>query len=368
MNGADKQLLEVRNLTVELRSASGPILPVDSVSLSLERGKTLAVVGESGSGKSMLCRAILGLVPSRGTILFNGHDTGKLSANAMNRIRGREIGVVLQDPLSSLNPVMTIASQIMEPMRCHLGLGKRESREKALALLGAVGIPRPEERMACYPHQLSGGMRQRVAIAIALACDPQLLIADEPTTALDVTIQAEILGLLSRLQRERNMSLLLVSHDLGVVAGIADDIAVMYAGRIVELGPTGAIFERMRMRYTRALFDAIPRINDPPHRRLPNIPDQPPDFNALPSGCRFAPRCANAGEICHREYPPLLADSDERHLFACWFPCHPPPAPPLGPLGSIEGRGVKIPSPLVGEDRERGYVVKYYSFDFRTST
>lgn len=320
MNGADGKLLDIRNLTVELRSGSGPIIPVDSVSLSLERGKTLAVVGESGSGKSMLCRAILGLVKSRGTILFNGHDAGKLSVGTMNRIRGREIGVVLQNPLSSLNPVLTVASQIMEPMRCHLKLGRQESRGKALMLLGAVGIPHPEERMTCYPHQLSGGMRQRVAIAIALACDPQLLIADEPTTALDVTVQAEILGLLSRLQRERNMSLILVSHDLGVVAGVADDIAVMYAGRIVELGPTGAIFERMRMRYTRALFDAIPRIDDPPQRRLPNIPDQPPDFAALPPGCRFAPRCASAGEICHRKYPPLTADCDDSHRFACWFP------------------------------------------------
>jgi oligopeptide/dipeptide ABC transporter ATP-binding protein len=323
MGAAEHQLLALKNLTVELHSANGTIRPVDSVSLTLERGKTLAVVGESGSGKSMLCRAILGLVPSCGTIFFNGHDTGRLSSQEMNRIRGREIGVVLQDPLSSLNPVMTIASQIMEPMRCHLGTGFRESREKALGLLGAVGISQPEERMACYPHQLSGGMRQRVAIAIALACDPQLLIADEPTTALDVTVQADILNLLSKIQQERNMSLILVSHDLGVVAGVADEIAVMYAGRIVELGPTDAIFGRMRMRYTRALFDAIPRIDDPPHRRLPNIPHQPPDFAALPAGCRFAPRCASAGEICRNEYPPLVADGDDRHRYACWFPCEP---------------------------------------------
>jgi oligopeptide/dipeptide ABC transporter ATP-binding protein len=321
MNGADRQLLDIRDLTVELLDRRGPILPVDSVSLSLERGKTLALVGESGSGKSMLCRAILGLVQSRGTILFNGHDAGTLSAGAMNRIRGREIGVVLQDPLSSLNPVMTIASQIMEPMGCHLGLRARESRERALALLGAVGIPHPAERMTCYPHQLSGGMRQRVAIAIALACDPQLLIADEPTTALDMTVQADILALLAKFQQERDMSMILVSHDLGVVAGISDDVAVMYAGRIVEHGPTTVLFERMKMRYTRALFDAIPRIDDPPHRRLPNIPDQPPDFAALPPGCRFAPRCASAGEICHSQYPPLLADTVESHQYACWFPC-----------------------------------------------
>ena len=323
MREVDPLLLSISDLTVELHSNRGLIRPVDAVSLSLESGKTLAIVGESGSGKSMLCRAILGLVPSQGEIHYNGHDAGRLPTTAMNRIRGREIGVVLQDPLSSLNPVMTIASQIMEPMRCHLNLSKRDSREKALRLLEAVGIPQPMERMACYPHQLSGGMRQRVAIAIALACDPKLLIADEPTTALDVTVQADILGLLSRLQRERQMALLLVSHDLGVVAGIADDVAVMYAGRIVELGPSRELFERMRMRYTRALFDTIPRIDDPPHLRLPNIPDQPPDFAALPPGCRFAPRCARAEEHCRKEYPPLVAECDDRHRYACWFPCEP---------------------------------------------
>ena len=320
MSAADRHLLAVVNLTVELHTGRGLIRPVDSVSLTLERGKTLAIVGESGSGKSMLCRAILGLVPSQGNILFDGHDTGSLSARDLNRLRGREIGVVLQDPLSSLNPVMTIGSQIIEPMRCHLGIRTREGKQRALALLQDVGIPRPEERLGCYPHQLSGGMRQRVAIAIALACDPKLLIADEPTTALDVTVQAEILNLLGRMHHERNMAIILVSHDLGVVAGRAHDIAVMYAGRIVEQGPTGTVFERMRMRYTHALFDAIPRIDDPPGRRLPNIPDQPPDFAALPPGCRFAPRCAHVGERCRSEYPPLVADGDDGHRLACWFP------------------------------------------------
>jgi oligopeptide/dipeptide ABC transporter ATP-binding protein len=269
----------------------------------------------------MLCRAIMGIVPSRGTVRFNGHDVGTLSSDAMNRVRGREIGVVLQNPLSSLNPVMTVGRQVMEPLRCHLGMHARSGREKALQLLGSVGIPLPEERLDCYPHQLSGGMRQRVAIAIALACDPLLLIADEPTTALDTTVQAEILGLLSRLQQERNMAILLVSHDLGVVAGVADEIAVMYAGRIVEQGPTGVLFSQMRMRYTRALFDAILRIDAPPQRRLIGISGNPPDFAALPDGCRFAPRCSRAEGRCHREYPPLATASGERHRFACWFPC-----------------------------------------------
>jgi oligopeptide/dipeptide ABC transporter ATP-binding protein len=353
MTGADRAILSACGLTVELQAGSGSILPVDGVSLTLERGKTLALVGESGCGKSMLCRAIMGLVPSRGTVRFNGHDFGTIPATALNRVRGRGIGVVLQNPLSSLNPVMTVASQVMEPMRVHLGLGKRDSRERALALLGAVGIPSPDERLDCYPHQLSGGMRQRVAIAIALACEPLLLIADEPTTALDVTVQAEILALLARLQRERQMAILLVSHDLGVVAGMADEIAVMYAGRIVEQGPAALLFERMRMRYTRALFDAIPRIDDPGQRRLPDIPGQPPDFRALPTGCRFAPRCNQAQELCHREYPPLTAAGDERHGFACWFPCSPLPVPP--PLGegndAADALAARIPfSPRRGEE------------------
>lgn len=324
MSAADRQLLAVEDLTVELDTCRGPIRPVDSVSLSLERGKTVALVGESGSGKSMLCRAILGLVPAKGSMIFDGHDTGRLPARELNRLRGREIGVVLQDPLSSLNPVMTIASQIIEPMRYHLGICSREGKMRSLALLKDVGIPRPEERLGCYPHQLSGGMRQRVAIAIALACDPKLLIADEPTTALDVTVQAEILSLLGRIQRERDMAVILVSHDLGVVAGRSHDMAVMYAGRIVEQGPTPVVFERMRMRYTHALFEAIPSIDDPPHRRLPNIPDQPPDFASLPAGCRFAPRCAAAAERCRSDYPPLVADGNDGHRYACWFPRHLP--------------------------------------------
>ncbi len=320
MTGCNEPLLVVDGMTVQISTEHGPIRPVDSVSLILERGKTLALVGESGSGKSMLCRAILGLVPADGRIRFDGRDIGRLGAGEMNRILGRDIGVVLQNPLSSLNPVMTIAAQIIEPMRIHLDVSRREGLARAISLLGSVGIPRPGERLGCYPHQLSGGMRQRVAIAIALACDPKLLIADEPTTALDVTVQAEILALLARIRRERNMAILLVSHDLGVVAGSADSVAVMYAGRIVEQAPTARLFGRMRMPYTRALFDAIPRIEDPPHRRLPNIPDLPPDFAALPPGCSFAPRCPRAGERCRREEPSLVSAEDEHHRYACWFP------------------------------------------------
>lgn len=326
MTVPDTDLLEVNNLTVQLQTGQRMIRPVDAVSLKLKQGETLAVVGESGSGKSMLCRAILGLVPSSGSVMFNGHDTNRLSSAEMNRIRGREIGVVLQNPLSSLNPVMTIASQIAEPMRCHLGIRSGEAKERVWALLRAVGIPQAEERMGCYPHQLSGGMRQRVAIAIALACEPKLLIADEPTTALDVTVQAEVLRLLAQLQQERQMAILLVSHDLGVVAGCADTVAVMYAGRIVEQAPVRELFGQMQMPYTRALFDAIPRIEAPPFCRLPNIPDLPPDFSALPPGCRFAPRCPHAKERCLQEYPPLTAQNDSDHCYSCWFPCGQPEA------------------------------------------
>lgn len=324
MSGVDQSLLVTEDLTVALRTAQGVIRPVDAVSLNLEPNRTLAIVGESGSGKSMLCRAILGLVPSSGNIIFNGQETGRMSLREINRFRGREIGVVLQDPLSSLNPVMTIVDQITEPMRCHLGISRSEAKGRALALLRDVGIPNPEERLSFYPHQLSGGMRQRVAIAIALACNPTLLIADEPTTALDASLQGEILRLLERIRQERNMAILLVSHDLGMVADYADEIAVMYAGRIVEHAPAATLVNRMQMHYTRALFMATPRIEAPPKHRLPTIPGQPPDFSSLPPGCRFAPRCSHAGERCHSFYPPLAADVDNRHRFSCWFPRNPP--------------------------------------------
>jgi len=322
MTASDRQLLIVDNLAVQLPCAGGTVRAVERVSLSLERGKTLALVGESGSGKSMLCRAILGLVSGRvaGRVIFAGHDLGKLPQKELNAIRGRQIGVVLQNPLSSLNPVLTIGRQIAEPLCYHLRISPVKARERVIELLGAVGIPQPEERLASFPHQLSGGMRQRVAIAIALACDPQLLIADEPTTALDVTVQAEILNLLGRLQTERNMAMLLVTHDLGVVAGRAHHTAVMYAGRIVEQAPTEAIFTRMRMHYTRALFDAIPRVDDPPHKVLSAIGGQPPNPAIPLPGCPFAPRCWRAEERCRVEEPPLVAADREDHRYACWFP------------------------------------------------
>lgn len=321
---ADRHLLAVQELSVRIASPGGMVRALDRVSLSLERGRTLALVGESGSGKSTLCRALLGVLPRSadrgGRIVFEGRDLAKLSQRELNAVRGREIGVVLQNPMSSLNPVLKVGRQVAEPMLLHLGLSARQARERSVELLGAVGIPRPEERVECYPHQLSGGMCQRVAIAMALACDPKLLIADEPTSALDVTVQAEILNLLGRLQRKRQMALLLVSHDLGLVAGRAHRTAVLYGGRIVEQAATPDLFARMRMHYTRALFDAIPRIDHPSQRELKAIGGHPPDLAAPPAGCPFAPRCPRAEERCRSEEPPQLCDEGEGHCYACWFP------------------------------------------------
>ena len=319
-----EKLLSIEDLSVGIPFRGGAVRAVDGVSLSLERGKTLAIVGESGCGKSTLCRAIMGILPSaatvKGRINFFGRDLSRLSQRELNEIRGRRIGIVFQDPLSSLNPVMKISAQIGEPMAHHLGMTARQARERAISLLGAVGIQSPAERIDSYPHQLSGGMRQRVAIAIALACDPELLIADEPTTALDASVQTEILNLLGRLQEERNMGMILVTHDLGVVAGRAHETAVMYGGRIVEYAPTGELFRRMLMPYTKALFDAAPRLDDSPHRDLPVIAGAPPNLASLPDGCRFAPRCARAREGCLCEEPPLVEHERKDHRYACWFP------------------------------------------------
>jgi oligopeptide/dipeptide ABC transporter ATP-binding protein len=298
---------------------------VAGVSLAVERGRTLAIVGESGCGKSMLCRAIKGLLPGRaslaGRIVFGGKDLGTLTLHERKLLLGRQVGMVLQDPLSALNPVMKVGWQIAEPLQHHLGLSKAAAKARALELLTAVGIAQAAARFDCYPHQLSGGMRQRIVIAIALACEPPLLIADEPTTALDVTVQAEILNLLARLQRERNMAMILVSHNLGVVAGLAHETAVMYAGRIVEQAPTAELFRHMRMPYTQALFDANPRLDDPAREMLKAIGGQPPDLAALPAGCSFAPRCPRAEARCRQELP-LLKDEGSGHRCACWFPLH----------------------------------------------
>ncbi len=323
-------MLTVNAISVHIPSAKGIVRAVDRVSFGVARGETLALVGESGSGKSMLCRAIMGILPAKAQqstnarIIFDGRELSNFSPKELNNIRGREIGMVLQNPLSSLNPVHTVGRQIMEPMQYHLGISNGEAQARALELLKAVGIPQPEARLKCHPHQLSGGMRQRVAIAIALTCEPKLLIADEPTTALDVTVQAEILNFLGRLQRERQMAIILVSHDLAVVAGRSHQTAVMYAGRMVEKASTPELFGRMRMPYTRALFNAIPKIEDPSHTSLQAIVGQPPDLSVVLTGCPFAPRCPRAQERCIEEEPKLKAVSAEKsHSYACWFPHNP---------------------------------------------
>jgi peptide/nickel transport system ATP-binding protein len=317
-------LLSVRNVAVELRTQRGPLRAVDGVDLTLQRGRTLGIVGESGSGKTMLSRAMLQLLPRyaklSGEVLFDGEDLTRLTAKQLRRLRGRSIAVVFQDPMTSLNPVLTIGQQIVETLREHLAMDGAAATRRALELIAAVGIPEPDRRLRQYPHQLSGGMRQRVAIAIALSCEPKLLIADEPTTALDVTVQAQILDLLAREQRRRHMAMILITHDLGVVAGRTDEVAVMYAGRVVERAPTRLLFRNMRMPYTQALLAAIPKVDAVPHTRLPTIPGRPPDPSRRTAGCAFAPRCRYADDRCRAQPPPLGPPDEAGQQFACWRP------------------------------------------------
>jgi len=318
-------LLDVEDLRTSFSTPRGMVRAVDGVSFSIDRGQTLGIVGESGSGKTVLSRSIMGLLPAHnvergGQVRFEGQELTGLPSSEMRHIWGVEIAMVFQDPMTSLNPVMRIGRQITEGLRYHLGQSAGEARENAVALLQSVGIPEPERRMRQYAHELSGGMRQRVTIAIALACGPKLLLADEPTTALDVTVQAQILNLLQEKQRERFMAMILVTHDLGVVAGRTDEIAVMYAGKIVEKASTAVLFTQMRMPYTEALMRSIPRVEDHSHTRLLAITGRPPDLVNPPPGCRFAPRCPYAQERCTVEEPPLLLGDTEDHAFACWYP------------------------------------------------
>jgi peptide/nickel transport system ATP-binding protein len=314
-------LLQVCDLRVEFRTERGMLRAVDGVSFELAQGRTLGIVGESGCGKTVLSRSLLRLNPiAGGRVMFEGQDLAAMDEAELRAIRGRDVSIVFQDPMTSLNPVLTIGTQLAETLRHHLRMGRQAARTRSRELLAAVGIPAPDARLGEYPHQLSGGMRQRVTIAMALACEPRLLIADEPTTALDVTVQAQILDLLQQQQRERGMAMILVSHDLGVVAGRTDEIAVMYAGRIVERAPTRALFERTRMPYTQALLRAIPRLDHASHTRLLAIGGRPPDLVDPPPGCRFAPRCDRVRDRCRQEEPPLDADSRPGHQFACWYP------------------------------------------------
>jgi peptide/nickel transport system ATP-binding protein len=318
-------LLVVDDFRTHFETSAGTVKAVDGVSLTLDRGKTLGVVGESGSGKTVLSRSLMGLLTARnvvrtGSATYNGQELVGASKQQLRALWGTEMAMVFQDPMTSLNPVMKIGRQITEGLRFHLDMPKDEAEENALQLLTSVGIPDPKRRLKQYPHELSGGMRQRVTIAIALACGPKLLFADEPTTALDVTVQAQILNLLNEQQRDRHMAMVLVTHDLGVVAGRTDEIAVMYAGQIVEKAPTRRLFTEVRMPYTEALLKSIPKLEQPSHTRLQIIGGRPPDLINPPPGCRFAPRCPYAQPKCHTDMPPLIEAETPGHVYRCWFP------------------------------------------------
>ena len=317
-------LLSVEGVAVDLPTARGNLRAVDKVDLSLPAGRTLGIVGESGCGKTMLSRAILQLLPKKarlsGRVMFDGQDLTHCSQETLRKLRARSLAVVFQDPMTSLNPVLTIGTQLMETLQEHLELDVSAARRRSVELLAAVGIPAPDQRLTQYPHQLSGGMRQRVAIAIALSCEPKLLIADEPTTALDVTIQAQILDLLAREQKRRHMAMIIITHDLGVVAGRTDEVAVMYAGRVVEQAPTQALFKQMHMPYTEALLAAIPKLETAPHTPLPAISGRPPDPTRPMKGCSFSPRCRYAAGRCETEKPPLAAAESSDHRYACFHP------------------------------------------------
>ena len=317
-------LLEVEDLHVSFATPRGELQAVQGVSFSLTHGKTLGIVGESGSGKTVLSRAVMGLLPrstatQTGSVRYDTQEILNAPNDELRDLWSTHIAMVFQDPMTSLNPVQKIGHQILEPIRVHLKLPKDEAKETVLSLLMQVGIPSPVERYNAYPGQLSGGMRQRVMIAIALACAPRLLLADEPTTGLDVTVQAQILDLLSKLQRDRDMAMILVTHDLGVVATRTDEIIVMYAGNIVEHAPTNVLFKSMAMPYTEALLKSMPRIANPSHTRLVAIEGRPPDLLRPPAGCPFSPRCPYAKDKCFVEKPPLV-EASPGHSYACWYP------------------------------------------------
>ncbi len=321
---APAPLLRVRGLKTVFRQEHGEVNAVNGVNFDVRPGETVAIVGESGSGKSITAMSILRLIPSPpgeivdGEIEFAGRDLLSLSEEEIRLVRGNEIAMIFQEPMSSLNPVLTIGQQLAEPLIVHKRVqGKKAIRERCLELLRQVRIPDPERRLDCYPHEFSGGMRQRAMIAMGLACEPRLIIADEPTTALDVTVQAQILELLKELTRTRGTSMILITHDLGVVARYADRINVMYAGRIVERGTAQEIFNSPKHPYTIGLMESMPRLNQPAGTRLKPIPGQPPDLSKLPRGCAFSPRCRFATERCRQETPELTQLSAE-HWKACW--------------------------------------------------
>ena len=317
-------LLRVRGLRTQFLTDRGAVHAVNGVSFSVRAGETLALVGESGCGKTAAMLSVLRLLPAHRTrvhaqeVSFRGRDLLSLADEEMRRIRGAEIAMVFQDPRASLNPVLSIGRQLTESLEVHRGLGPRDARERAVDLLHSVGIPGPDSRLDDYPHQFSGGMCQRVMIAMALSCDPDLLIADEPTTALDVTIQAQILELVSELRATRQMAMIWISHDLSVVASLADRVAVMYAGSIVETAPAKRLFESPAHPYTQGLLASLPALHAGSTNRLTAIPGQPPDMTYPPGGCAFAERCPHAFDRCRAETPPLLAVAEGARA-ACWW-------------------------------------------------
>jgi len=321
---AGATLLECEAVGAELGPASRPVRVLREVSLTLGAQRSLGIVGESGAGKSMLIRAIMGLTPAgmrlSGRIRLGGTDLGNLREAERRTLLGRKVGMVFQNPMTSLNPFRQIGAQMEEASRFHLRLPPAEARALAIRLLGLVGLPDPEEAHGRHPHQFSGGMKQRIMIAAALSCQPELLIADEATTALDVTVQKEVLDLLARLQQQRRMSMILVTHNLGVVAGRTDEVLVLYGGRVVEHGPTAQVFRQPRHRYTEALLAAMPRIDQPSHQALRSIPGQPPGPAEPVPGCPFAPRCPAVEARCHASMPPARVSADGRHRFACHVP------------------------------------------------
>ena len=315
--------LEVKNLQTQFHTGAGVVRAVDGVSWDVKPGETVALVGESGCGKSVSALSVMRLVSQPagrivgGQILFKGRDLLTLPEEEMRKVRGREIAMVFQEPMTSLNPVLTVGRQLTEPCEIHLGMTTAQSRARAVELLGLVGIADAERRLKQYPHQFSGGMRQRLMIAMALACNPALILADEPTTALDVTIQAQILELMKDVSRRLGVAMLMITHNLGVVARYADRVNVMYAGRIIERGTSREIYADPRHPYTLGLLRSVPRLDEPKKEKLAPIQGQPPDLTRLPPGCAFAPRCAYAIDRCRDEMPALVAFEGE-HLSACW--------------------------------------------------
>ena len=325
MTSSNGNLLDVKNLSTYFETDDGIVKAVDDISFQLKRGETLGIVGESGSGKSVTNLSIIRLVPNppgkivSGQVFFNGSDLLLLSNEAVRKIRGRRIAMIFQDPMTSLNPFMKISRQLMEMTELHLGHTRAQAHAHAIRMLETVGIPDARERADSYPHEFSGGMRQRVMIAMALSCEPELLIADEPTTALDVTIQAQILELIKKLKSETGTSVILITHDLGVVAGMTDHVIVMYAGKIFEQAPTKELFSLPGNPYTKGLLRSVP---DPTAEqgKLYQIPGSPPDVAHLKPGCPFASRCEYVQEICHREFPPFV-QLNEDHFSLCHFAC-----------------------------------------------